>query len=95
MGLAPGLQKLDAEGYEHSHRLSERSEPPQAEVNSARVARLKFEPFSLEIYERQIVVTVRRRYAAGSLRSSRYARLATLARASGSDNFCSPGLHLP
>ena len=46
---ASGLQKLHAEGYEHSHRLSERSEPSQAEVSSARVARLKFQPFSLEI----------------------------------------------
>ena len=47
--LGAGLQKLHAEGYEHSHRLSERSEPSQAEVSSARVARLKFQPFSLEI----------------------------------------------
>ena len=40
---------MHAGGYEHIFRLSERSEPLQAGVSSARVARLKFEPFSLEI----------------------------------------------
>ena len=40
-----GLQKLHAGGYEHIFRLSERSEPLQAGVSSARVARLKFQPF--------------------------------------------------
>ena len=45
----PGLQKLHADGYERISLASERSEPLQAKMSSARVARLKFEQFSLEI----------------------------------------------
>ena len=44
-----GQAKVESLRKEHISLASERSEPLQAKMSSARVARLKFEPFSLEI----------------------------------------------
>ena len=77
------MQKLHAEGYVRILLASERSEPPQAGVSFARVARLKIQPFFFFPFKSTFSALSRPHPKAplrgGSLRSARYARLATLA----------------